>query len=86
MRDTLSTGDGPYLGNPRSEDTKSESRLLGPHFMKSLYVNPKESKGFTSGARQMNPGFTQSRGVAMNTESGIAHVGAGPCRDGEGLP
>jgi len=33
---------------------------VGPIY-KSLYVNPKESKGFTSGARQMNPGFTESR-------------------------
>jgi len=38
-------------------------------------VNPKESKGFTRGARQMNPGFTESRGGAMNTESRIVHVG-----------
>jgi len=37
-------------------------------------VHPKESNGFTSGACQMNPGFTV-QGVAMNTESGIAHVG-----------
>jgi len=31
-------------------------------FYESLYVNPKESTGFTGGARQMNPGFTESRG------------------------
>jgi len=32
------------------------------HFFESLYAKPKESKGFTSGARQTNPGFTESRG------------------------
>jgi len=44
--------------------------LFGP-FYESLYVNPKESKEFTSGARPdlLNPG------VAMNTKCGIAHVG-----------
>jgi len=47
-------------------------------------VNPKESKGFTSGARQVNPGFDESRGGAMNTESGIAHVGLGSSHDPSG--
>ena len=31
-------------------------------FYESLYVKPKESKGSTSNARQMNPGFTESSG------------------------
>jgi len=35
--------------------------LFGP-VCESLYVHPKESKGFASGARQTNPGFTESRG------------------------
>ena len=37
----------------------------------SLYVNPKEPKGFTSGARQMNPGFTESRGWQLIPNTGL---------------
>jgi len=46
-----------YLGNPRSVENNPASRFCLAHF-----VNPKESEGFTSGARQMNPGFAELGG------------------------
>ena len=52
----------PYIGNPRSAANNPESIFCLVHFYESVYVNPKKSEGLTSGARQMNPGFTDSRG------------------------
>jgi len=46
----------------RAAKTKSRVWILVNPFYESLYVNLRESKGFTSGARQTNPGFTESRG------------------------
>jgi len=58
-------GSAIHLSAPsgRSAQRGKTSRILilfGP-FYESLYVNPKKSKGFTSGARQLNPEFTESR-------------------------
>ena len=63
----------------QSAQRTKESRiqiLFGP-FYESLYVNPKESNGSTSGAGQINPGCSESSGW-QDTKSGIAHLGTQP--------
>jgi len=46
----------------REQSAQRAAKKTIPNLDSGWYTNPMESNEFTSGARQMNPGFTESRG------------------------
>jgi len=68
-------GAQPFVGNPRSEENHPESRFFLAHFMNRCTWIQRNPRGLPL-ASPNESRIHWVQGVAMNPESGIAHVGA----------